>query len=218
MEQSLEAMWKEGFLDDDALVAPTLNDLYNKKSIHIIDKFKRMFRTNLNAIFIGSFLLLGVSFLIKIPILGIGYFIILNTIAIVNNKMFKSVNEIDNSVSSYQYIKAFDSWLKHKRLVNMRMAAYYYPAFFLSTILGFWYGNTPYMISGQDVVHYLLTHFPDTEMYFGFPLIVIQIVSVISVLLLIVGGRIYEWDVNMVYGRVFNKLDQLLFEMEELRK
>jgi len=40
MEKSIETIWKEGFLESDALVAPKLNDLYNQKSIHIVDKFK----------------------------------------------------------------------------------------------------------------------------------------------------------------------------------
>ena len=31
MEKTIEAVWKEGFVDDDALVAPKLNDLYNHK-------------------------------------------------------------------------------------------------------------------------------------------------------------------------------------------
>ena len=46
MEKSIENIWKEGFLKSDALVAPKLNNLYNKKSIHIIDKFKRRFKTS----------------------------------------------------------------------------------------------------------------------------------------------------------------------------
>jgi hypothetical protein len=31
MEKSIENIWKEGFLKNDALVAPTLNNLYNQK-------------------------------------------------------------------------------------------------------------------------------------------------------------------------------------------
>jgi len=30
-------------------------------------------------------------------------------------------------------------------------------------------------------------------------------------------GPIYKFDLNLVYGRVFNKLDDLLADMEELR-
>ena len=55
MEKSIESIWKEGFLEKDAMVAPKINNLYNQKSIHIIDKFKRMFKINLNALVILFF-------------------------------------------------------------------------------------------------------------------------------------------------------------------
>ena len=71
MEKSIENIWKEGFLKSDALVAPKTNNLYNQKSIHIIDKFKRMFKINLIAIIAFSFIFLIVSFFVGIPITGV---------------------------------------------------------------------------------------------------------------------------------------------------
>ena len=43
MEKSIETIWKQGFISPESLIAPELNNLYNKKSIHLVDKFKRMF-------------------------------------------------------------------------------------------------------------------------------------------------------------------------------
>lgn len=34
----IEATWREGFLNPDALVAPKVNDLYTRKSRHIVDR------------------------------------------------------------------------------------------------------------------------------------------------------------------------------------
>jgi hypothetical protein len=31
------------------------------------------------------------------------------------------------------------------------------------------------------------------------------------------GERIYRWDVNVVYGNVFKKLEEIIADMEELR-
>lgn len=67
MEKSIESIWKEGFLESDALVAPKLNDLYNQKSKHTIDKFKRMGKMNLHGIMIGAFVILIASFFIGVP-------------------------------------------------------------------------------------------------------------------------------------------------------
>ena len=130
MEKSIESIWKEGFLESDALVAPKLNDLYNQKSKHIIDKFKRMFRINLNALFIGSFVILIASGIVGIPIMGIGYFFILNTIVLVNRRLIKGLIKIDKNVSSYQYLKSFNNWMKEQLAVNRKLARYYYPLFF----------------------------------------------------------------------------------------
>lgn len=82
MEKSIESIWKEGFLNKDALVAPKIMDLYNKKSIHIIDKFKRMFKINLIAIVVFSSVFLVVSFFIGIPIMGIIFFATLSVLVV----------------------------------------------------------------------------------------------------------------------------------------
>ncbi|MFT5265285.1 MAG: hypothetical protein ACI8YQ_004036, partial [Polaribacter sp.] len=141
MEKSIESIWKEGFLKSDALIAPKLNDLYNQKSTHIVDKYKRMLKINLWGIVIGSFIVLIASFIVGIPVMGIMFFLIVNTIVIVNRKLLPGLEKIDKNVSSYQYIKSFDSWLKEQLSLNRRMARYYYPLFFLSIVLGFWFSN-----------------------------------------------------------------------------
>ncbi len=47
MENSIETIWKEGFLNEKRLVAPKINDLYNQKSKHLVDKMERTFRVNI---------------------------------------------------------------------------------------------------------------------------------------------------------------------------
>ena len=42
MEKSIETIWREGFLKEDALIVPKLNDLYNQKSQQLIEKLIRM--------------------------------------------------------------------------------------------------------------------------------------------------------------------------------
>jgi hypothetical protein len=40
----------------------------------------------------------------------------------------------------------------------------------------------------------------------------------IAVLIYVFGGKIYKWDVNLVYGRVFKKLEELIADIEELKE
>ena len=137
MEKSIETIWKEGFLESDALVAPKINDLYNQKSIHIIDKFKRMFRINLIAIVAFSFTFLVVSFFVGIPITGIIFFVTLSVLVFINKKLLNDLEKMDLGVSSYQYLKVFNQWINKQVAINKKISKFLYPIIFISMILGF---------------------------------------------------------------------------------
>lgn len=211
MEKSIESIWKQGFLESNAMVAPKLNNLYNQKSIHIIDKFKRMFRINLNALVVFSFFVLIMSFIVKLPVMGVLMFILFNVIVIVNRKLLKGLNKIEKNVSSYQYLKSFDGWMKEQVSINMKMSRYIYPYIFLAMVAGFWSSN-PF----QETLDRI---FGDYQPYqiFGIPVFWVLGMLLIVIILAAFGGRIYKWDLNLVYGRVLKKLDELIADMEELR-
>jgi hypothetical protein len=213
MEKSIETIWKEGFLKNDVLVAPKLNDLYNQKSTHIIDKYKRMFRINLVAIIVFSFFLLIASFPAKIPIMGISFFVILNALVLINRRLIPGLEQIDKNASSYEYLKAFDGWMKENIQLNKKMATFYYPLFFLSTVLGFWFSS-----SFQETLPKILGEAHEIYFVYGIPIFWAIPVVVITAVLAIFGGRIFLWDLNIVYGRVLKRLAELIADMEELRK
>jgi len=213
MEKSIEDIWKEGFLKTDALVAPKLNNLYNKKSMHLVDKFKRMFKINLNAIFIGSLVFLIASLPLGIPVMGVGYFLIVNSIVLVNRKLMKGLLKIDKNLSSYEYIKTFDHWMKEQMNVNAKLARYYYPLFFVFMMLGFWFSN-----DFQELIQEILGKPHQIYLINGIPVFWVLGLIIITGLLAYFGKRIYKFDLNLVYGRVLKKLDEIMADMEELRK
>jgi len=218
MEKSIEDIWKEGFLKSDALVAPKINNLYNQKSIHIIDKFKRMFKINLIAIVAFSFVFLIVSYFVGIPITGAIFFVTLTVLVIINKRLLDGLEKIDKGVSSYQYLKAFNQWIQQQVSINKRFSTFLYPIIFLSMIIGFWYKNAEGTPLGERLVSEVLYGFPDIYLIQGIPLIAIIVIILIVGLLAIFGGRIYQWDLNLVYGRVFKKLEELMADIEELKK
>ena len=211
MEKSIESIWKEGFLQKNALVVPKLNNLYDKKSIHIIDKFKRMFKINLNALVVFSFVLLPVSFFVKMPVMGVLMFIMFNVLVFVNKRLFKGLNKIDTNVSSYQYLKSFDVWMQEQITVNMKMSRYIYPYIFIAMVSGFWFSNdfnnTFNKILGDS----------QPDMIYGMPVYWILSMLLIIILIAIFGERIYKWDLNLVYGGVLKKLAELISDMEDLQ-
>ena len=212
MEKSIESIWKEGFLEPDALVAPKLNDLYNQKSIHIIDKFSRMFTVNLKALVVFSFVVLVASFFVGIPVLGVLMFILFNTIVLVNKKLLKGLKKIDSNTSSYQYLKDFDTWMKEQILINIKMSRYIYPYVFLTMIASFWFSG-----HSTEILNEILgsTH----QIYFvkGIPVFWVLGIGSITSLLAYFGGSLYKLDLKIVYGRVLKKLAETLKDMEELR-
>jgi hypothetical protein len=216
MEKSIESIWKEGFLKSDALVAPKVNNLYTQKSIHIIDKFKRMFKINLIAIVAFSFVFLIVSYFVGIPLTGILFFVMLSVLVIINKRLLDGLDKVDKGVTSYQYLKSFNQWIKKQVSVNERFATFLYPIIFLSMIIGFWFKDAEGVPLGERLVGDVLYGFPDIYMVQGIPLIAIVIIIFIMALLAFFGGRIYNWDLNLVYGGVFKKLEELMADIEEL--
>lgn len=217
MERSIENIWKEGFLKSDALVAPKINNLYDQKSIHIIDRFKRMFKINLIAIVAFSFIFLTVSFFVGIPITGVVFFVTLSVLVMINKKLLNGLEKIDMGTSSYQYLKAFNQWKEKQIAINKRMSRFLYPIICMSIIVGFWFKDAEGIPLGERLVSEILIGFPNMYLIYGIPLIGIVITLFILALLAFFGGRIYKWDLNIVYGSVFKKLEELMSDIERLR-
>lgn len=217
MEKSIETIWKDGFLGTNALIAPKLGNLYNQKSKHIIDKFEKMFKMNLILIVLGSFVILAASFSLGLPYMGVPMFFAMNTLVFINKKLLNSLILIDKGENSYDYLMKFDTWLKSQINMNRKFARIFYPFIFLSLIAGFWMKKSGDLRIGNHLVNKLLLTFPDLYLINGVPLIGIIGVILITGFLVLVGGRIYEWDLKIVYGRVFKKLDEIIDDIRELR-
>ena len=112
MDKSIESIWKEGFMDEKALVAPKLNDLYSQKSATIVDKFTRLLRINLWALAVTGAVALVASFPFDIPYLGALFCLQMAVLALTGRRHLARLAQTDRGASSYDYLKAFDNWLK----------------------------------------------------------------------------------------------------------
>lgn len=218
MEKSIESIWKEGFVNDDELIAPKVNDLYNKKSIDIVSKFKRMYRINVIGIVLFSFIIVPVSYLVKIPYMGIMMFFLFNLIIIANRKTIQALHKIDNSLNSYEYLLSFKKWTDKLIDTNTKFSRFLYPYMFLTMFFGFWCGEIGGDIPGDIVIKEFVSEFPNTPLVFGFPLVFIGIMLVIMLFLALVGARIGKWDFNLGYGRIMRRLNTMIKDMEELKQ
>lgn len=209
MTQSIEKIWKKGFLRSDALVAPTLNDLYDQKSKHTIDRFLRMGKINLIGIAVMAIAILLGSILIGAPYIG-GFISILLAVAVLfGSKQLGKMKQLDNSLDSYHYLKSFDNFLTETMASYTRMYRFVYPACVLAVFQGIW------SLGGYS--ERILSENPDAYLVNGVPIPMLIGALSVAGLMALFAGPIYRLDVYFVYGRIFRKLREILVDMEELR-
>ncbi len=212
MEKSIEHIWKAGFLKSDALVAPKINNLYKQKSIHLIDKIKRMMNVNIYIILAIALLILGWYAALGTPIAGAFIFFLLMGVCWISSKQVNTLKNIDNKLSSYVYIKSFSSLLKMAISKNIKVMRFFYSLIFLAALM-----PIVHTLKATEVTNEAILNSGFHVMY-GIPIFIWIIALVMAVLIYVFGGRIYQWDVNLVYGGVFKKLDELIADIEELKK
>ncbi|MCG2462185.1 hypothetical protein K8352_15605 [Flavobacteriaceae bacterium F89] len=212
MEKSIEDIWKAGFLKSDALVAPKINSLYSKKSIHIIDKFKRMMKVNMYVILVFAFLNFGLYAALGTPIAGGIIFLLLVGVCWISFLRAKTLKNIDPNLSSYEYITSFNGWLKLAISNNIKIMRFFYPLIFLAALM-----PIVHALKAEEVTKEAILN-SGFHLVYGVPAFMWIIALAIAVLIYVFGGRIYQWDLNLVYGRVFKKLDELMADLEELKK
>lgn len=209
MEKSIETMWKEGFINSDVLIVPKVNNLYNKKSLHIIDKFKKMFLINIWAILVVSSLLFVGSYFAGALIAGSIVLIMMLYITYTANHELKALESIDKGQSSYVFLKSLKDWIDRSVERYGKMYRVVYPGLILSFYFGIWFSD---MFAGmrEKVAE-------KSDVFFGLHLYTTILVIAFAVLMSIFSRAIHRADVKSVYGGILGKLDLALAEMEELR-
>lgn len=209
MEKSIETMWKEGFLNNDALIAPKVNNLYDKKSLHIITKFKKMFLNNIWGIIIGSFLLFIGAYFIGALLAGGIVLIMMLYVAYTAYHELKDLEKIDKGQSSYLFLKSFKNWIDSSIERYGRMYRVVYPIFILTFYFGIWFSDS-FAGMREKVAE-------QNDLFLGLHLRTTILVLIVASLMSIFSKVIHRKDVKTIYGGIVNKLDASLNEMEELR-
>lgn len=213
MKNSIENMWKEGFLEEGALDLPKINRLYEQKSQHIVDKIKSRFRFNLKLIIVMAIAIPIIYFFMNALWEGVAIAVLLLATAWFSQRQIDRIKAVETGQNSYDYLKSFKSWLDTVLLKNGSVIRFTYPIYFLivmSMLFSSW-------SSQEELVNEVVQKFPDITFIGDVPLMAWIITAVITVLMLIFSKQIYLFDVRLMYGRVFDKLDATIKEMETLR-
>ena len=213
MAKSIEMMWKKGFVKEAHLTVPKINDLYNRKSQNIVDKLMSMFSINIKAVMIGGLVMLGMMSLIGAPFLGLYICCLLIPLIILSKSEIKKSVNLSKGQSSYDYLVSFDKWLKS----SMETYSGYYKVFYPMLFLGM---ATQGIVSeaGGKLISMLVEVFPTDLILLGQPYYLLAAITVLTLIIMRYSTALYRWDINIVYGRQFTKLAELIADMEELRK
>ena len=213
MEKSIEAIWKEGFLNEKSLVAPKVNDLYNQKSRHVVDRVIRMFRVNLIVIVSTAFIFPFVYYFLDALWQGVAASFLLLLTAWYNKRQINGIKTLDTGATSLDYLKSLDQWLKDVLLKSEKVARLSYPLYLLIAISTIWSAWNK-----QGLTLKIHQKFPDLIAIGDIPLVA-QILAALTILLMIsYSVKIYKWEVRLMYGRVFGKLRETIAEMEKLKQ
>jgi hypothetical protein len=213
MKNSIEEIWKEGFLNEKSLVAPKINDLYNQKSKHVVDKVKRMFRVNLIVLVIMSIVFPIVQYFADAFWQGVAVSILLLLTAWYSKRKMHNLNTLDQGATSLDYLKSFDRRLKDVFSRSEKIVRFSYPLYFLIAMSSIWSAWNKGPITSK-----MYQKYPDVIFIGSVPLFVWIIVGVATLLMLYFSDRIYRWEVRLMYGRVFDKLEETIAEMEKLKQ
>ena len=214
MDNSIEVIWKEGFLNEKSLVAPKINDLYNQRSKHLVDKMKRMYNINLIALFAMAIVFPIWYYFLGVVWQGAATAILFLLVAWYSIRQKRSIKTLDHGATSLDYLKAFDRLLKDALSRSEKILRFTYPLYFLIGVSTVW---SAWNKSEKPILN-MRQEFPDSIFIGNVPLFVWIIVGVVTILMFYVSGRIYRWDVSLIYGRIFRKLEETIAEMEKLKQ
>ncbi|MGK0407514.1 MAG: hypothetical protein ACJAZH_001333 [Roseivirga sp.] len=211
MEKSIENIWKDGFLKGEALVAPKVNDLYNRKSLHIIDKFMKLFKINIWAIIGFSTALFIWAYFINALLAGSIILVMMLYVSFTAYREMKALGNIDKGQNSLSYLSSFKTWIESSIERYGRMYRIVYPGLILCFYFGLWFSDI--FIEIREIVAK-----NPSEMLWGVHIYSTIVILISAIIMSVFSKAIHRQDVQSVYGGILGKLNEALAEMKELQE
>ena len=107
MEKSIEKIWNEAFINEESLIAPKINDLYNQKSKSIINKIKRTYQfDNKGLLPMAGIVTIG-GILLSETIIGLYGTLLILALYVFNTRLLKRFETIDIKSDNLNYLKSY---------------------------------------------------------------------------------------------------------------
>jgi hypothetical protein len=202
MDKSIEEIWSEGFQDEKYLIPPVINDLYNKKSILTVDKLQSVSKKDNWSIIPLSIITL-IFFIIKSKLLfGLYISALMLSLFFLNRKKLKFLYTINTSQSCFQYLGKLQEMIKNNVKSTTRLLGFGLP------FLG--YLGLCIFIFESNMENFIL------ETYSSKQLLIKSIIILMS--LSVIGIISFRLTNYLVYGRLIKKIDEMIDELNLLKK
>lgn len=209
MENSIEMIWKQGFLNESSLVAPKVNDLYNQKSIHVVEKIKRRMKNYRTLNFVLIVVVPFCYYFLGVFWYGLAFSITTFFMLRYTGRIVSTITTLDQGASSYDYLKSFESCLKDIFAKFEKLGRFSYPLYTLILNSALWVGW-----HHLGIVSILQHRHPTADI----PLIMLSFLGVQSLLAIVFSVKVVRWEIRAVYGHLLNKLEDTIAEMEKLKQ
>jgi hypothetical protein len=202
MDKSIEEIWSEGFQDEKYLIPPVINDLYNKKSILTVDKLQSVSKKDNWSIIPLSIITL-IFFIIKSKLLfGLYISALMLSLFFLNRKKLKFLYTINTSQSCFQYLGKLQEMIKNNVKSTTRLLGIGLPFF--------GYLGLCIFIFESNMENFIL------ETYSSKQLLIKSIIILMS--LSVIGIISFRLTNYLVYGRLIKKIDEMIDELNLLKK
>ena len=202
MDKSIEEIWSHGIQDKKYLIPPEIDDLYNKKSILTVDKLKSVSKKD-NWSIISLSIVTLIFFIIKSKLLfGLYISALMLSLFFLNRKKLKFLNTINTSQSCFQHLGKLQEMIKNNMKFTTRLLGIGLPFF--------GYVGLCIFIFESNTENFIL------ETYSSKQLLIKSIIILIS--LSVIGIISFRLTNYLVYGRLIKKIDEMIDELNLLKK
>lgn len=205
MEKSIEKIWNESFINEQSLIAPKINDLYNRKSKSIINRIKRTYEIdNKGLIPMGIVVLVGMAIFSEFIIGLYGAFLIFS-LYFFNRNLLSRFKSIDIKSDNLTYLKNYRSIISSIMISTRKLFMFGLPIAVMSIFA------LAYTIKEKS---FLARFIPDDASF----LQVLGVGVIMAIVISIICTVVYIISTKILYGTLISKLDDIIAEMDALKK
>ncbi len=204
MEKSIKKIWDESFVNEDSLIAPKINDLYNQKSKSIINRIKRTYEFDNKGLIPMAILILIVMTAISEYIIGTYAAFLIISLFFFNKKLLSKFETLDIKSDTLTYLKEYRAITVAITKATKKLFVFILPLAVLSIFV------IAFFIKEQSFLSKFISKDMSFLQIFGIGLLVAVTISLIC-------NAVYAISTRLLYGTLFSKLDDIIKEMEALK-